>query len=74
MDLLGKIDAFVTVYAGRNNLCSTKVIPKDYNPIWNHICPTVALDSFGEGFRFDVYDYDKVKNENEIELIDMLIC
>ncbi len=49
MDLLGKIDAFVTVFAGGKHLCSTPVITKEYNPIWNHSCPAVGVQTYGEG-------------------------
>ena len=65
----GQIDAFVKVYSGRTFVCATKVVSKEYNPVWNHVCPPVLLQSYGEGVRFEVFDYDRGKDDDLVGIV-----
>ncbi len=57
MDTFGKVDGFVKVRAGAMR-SDTKVVKKDFNPVFEHAVPPVELLTYSGGFAIEVYDWD----------------
>ncbi len=65
MDLFGKVDGFVRCVAGVLRV-DTKVVKKDYNPVFEHALPPVELPTYSNGFQFEVFDWDAVGSNDFI--------
>ena len=51
----------------------TKVVKKDYNPIFNHPVPPVQLDTYDQGFKFEVFDWDQTGSNDKIGKLQLTV-
>jgi hypothetical protein len=70
MDVLGKVDGFVRIIAGPFRT-DTKVVKKEYNPVFEHQMPPVELLTYSGFIRLEVYDWDSVGSNDLIAVVQL---
>jgi hypothetical protein len=73
MDVFGKCDGFVEVTVGEV-LHRSKVVMKEFNPVWNLSLPPQQLRGFEPGFHCEVFDWDKVGKNDLIGTFDLSLA